>query len=848
MSENTDATAPTAEAVLDIEGMTCASCVARVEKRLGRVEGVTAAVNLATETARVRYPAGLDTAALVGAVRAAGYDATVRERGGARTTGGPSSATAEPTRDAETTAPRAVPVPAPGGEIDATTGRPLDSASAPSLSPHPAAAFAPGERESARAHGVAAGAHEHASGDENVSGAHSTAPGAHEHASADTHAHVHDTADAPGTTPLRVRLWVSLGLAVPVVALGMIPAWQFPGWQWVSLVLATPIVLWGGWPFHRATLRNARHGAATMDTLITLGTFAAYLWSVWALVFGSAGRIGIRHEVMLFGPVHDATSVVYFEVAAAVTVFLLLGRVIEQRSTRRAGAALRALLDLGVREAELADGRRIDIDALAVDDVFVVRPGATVATDGVVLEGRASVDESMLTGESLPVDVGPGLSVTGGTIASGGRLVVRATGVGEQTRLARIARLVEDAQLGKSRVQRLADRISGVFVPVVIVLAALTLVAWIVAGQPVAAGFTAAVAVLIIACPCALGLATPIAILVGTGRGAQLGILVTGPAALESAERIDTIVLDKTGTLTSGRMSVARVTPVESQDAADALRRIAAVERGSEHPVAHAIVAAAGEGPVATDLESLPGRGVVGTVDGVRVFAGRPGLAAELGAALPDALAAAVADGEQRGTVVVAGWADAAGAMRARAVIEVADTVRPESARAVAELRAMGLEPVLLTGDNPHVAAAVAAELGIERVRAGVLPEGKLAEIAALRGEGRTVAMVGDGVNDAAALASADLGIAMGGGTDAALHASDVALMRDDPRGIVTAVRLSRRTMRVIRGNLFWAFAYNVAALPLAALGLLNPMLAGAAMAFSSVFVVLNSLRLRRAG
>lgn len=837
MSENTDAAAPTAEAVLDIEGMTCASCVARVEKRLGRVEGVTAAVNLATETARVRYPAGLDTAALVGAVRAAGYDATVRARGGARATGGPAEATAEPTRDADTTAPGAVRVPAPGGEIDATTGRPLDSASIPPLSPHPAAAFAPGERESARAHEVAAGAH-------------GTAAGAHVHASADTHApgaHVHDTADAPGATPLRVRLWVSLGLAVPVVALGMIPAWQFPGWQWVSLVLATPIVLWGGWPFHRATLRNARHGAATMDTLITLGTFAAYLWSVWALVFGSAGRIGIRHEVMLFGPVHDATSVVYFEVAAAVTVFLLLGRVIEQRSTRRAGAALRALLDLGAREAELADGRRIDIDALAVDDVFVVRPGATVATDGVVLEGRASVDESMLTGESLPVDVGPGSSVTGGTIASGGRLVVRATGVGEQTRLARIARLVEDAQLGKSRVQRLADRISGVFVPVVIVLAALTLVAWMVAGQPVAAGFTAAVAVLIIACPCALGLATPIAILVGTGRGAQLGILVTGPAALESAERIDTIVLDKTGTLTSGRMSVARVTPVESQDAADVLRRIAAVERGSEHPVAHAIVAAAGEGPVATDLESLPGRGVVGTVDGVRVFAGRPELAAGLGAALPDALAAAVADGEQHGTVVVAGWADAAGAMRAQAVIEVADTVRPESARAVAELRAMGLEPVLLTGDNPHVAAAVAAELGIERVRAGVVPEGKLAEIAALRGEGRTVAMVGDGVNDAAALASADLGIAMGGGTDAALHASDVALMRDDPRGIVTAVRLSRRTMRVIRGNLFWAFAYNVAALPLAALGLLNPMLAGAAMAFSSVFVVLNSLRLRRA-
>ncbi len=779
MTDDTDRGA-TAEAVLDIEGMTCASCVARVEKKLRRVDGVDAAVNLATETARVRYPAALDTTALVDAVRAAGYDARVRPRTAA-------------------VPPQPVEVTVPGGELDAVTGSDV-------------------------------------------------APGADARPAQGEHAHVHESADAPGTTPLWVRLWVSLVLAVPVIVVGMIPALQFPGWQWVSLALATPIVLWGGWPFHRATLRNARHGAATMDTLITLGTFAAYLWSVWALLFGSAGRIGIRHEVMLFGPVHDATSVVYFEVAAAVTVFLLLGRVIEQRSTRRAGAALRSLLDLGAREAELADGRRIDISRLAVGDEFVVRPGATVATDGEVVDGRASVDESMLTGESLPVDVGPGSTVTGGTIASGGRLVVRATGVGEQTRLARIARLVEDAQLGKSRVQRLADRISGVFVPAVIVLAVLTLVAWLIAGQPIAAGFTAAVAVLIIACPCALGLATPIAILVGTGRAAQLGILVTGPAALESAERIDTIVLDKTGTLTAGRMSVTRVTPAGAQDAAAALQRVASVERGSEHPIARAIVAAAGDGVVARDLEALPGRGVTGVVDGVRVFAGRPALAAELGAALSPQLAAAVEAGEQRGTVVVAGWADAAAQPSVRVVIEIADTVRPQSAAAVARLREMGLEPVLLTGDNPHVARAVAAELGIPSVRAGVLPEGKVAEIAALRAEGRTVAMVGDGVNDAAALASADLGIAMGGGTDAALHASDVALMRDDPRGIVTAVALSRRTMRVIRGNLFWAFAYNVAALPLAALGLLNPMLAGAAMAFSSVFVVLNSLRLRRAG
>ncbi|WZH37002.1 MAG: heavy metal translocating P-type ATPase [Microbacterium enclense] len=804
MDETNKAGAPgdgVAEAVLDIEGMTCASCVARVEKRLGRVEGVAAAVNLATETARVRYPAGLDTAALVDAVRAAGYDATVRERGGSRT------ALADAPTSVASAEPVVVAVPAPGGAIDATTGGGLDS--------HPQTS-----------HPVA------------------DAPEADTH---DHGGHVHDTADAPGATSLRTRLLVSAALAIPVVALGMVPAWQFPGWQWASLVLTTPVILWGGWPFHRATLRNARHGAATMDTLITLGTFAAYLWSVWALFFGNAGRIGIRHEVMLFGPVHDASAVVYFEVAAAVTVLLLLGRFIEQRSTRRAGAALRSLLDLGARDAELADGRRISIDDLAVGDVFVVRPGSVIATDGVVVEGRASVDESMLTGESVPVDVTEGSAVTGGTIAAGGRLTVRATGVGEETRLARIARLVEDAQLGKSRVQRLADRISGVFVPVVIVLALLTLVAWIVAGQPVAAGFTAAVAVLIIACPCALGLATPIAILVGTGRGAQLGVLVTGPEALESAERIDTIVLDKTGTLTSGRMSVADTVAAAGEDPASVLARVAAVERGSEHPVAAAIVAAAGEGPTASEVQAIPGRGVIGVVDGVRVFAGRPAWIADLGAALPPELAVAVDAGEERGTVVVAGWADAHGTPRARAVIEIADTVRPESAEAVARLREMGLEPVLLTGDNPRIARSVATELGIERVRAGVLPEGKVDEIAALRAEGRTVAMVGDGVNDAAALASADLGIAMGGGTDAALHASDIALMRDDPRGIVTAVALSRRTMRIIRGNLFWAFAYNVAALPLAALGLLNPMIAGAAMAFSSVFVVLNSLRLRRA-
>ncbi|MFG6474837.1 heavy metal translocating P-type ATPase [Microbacterium sp. P06] len=759
-------------AVLDIEGMTCASCVARVEKRLRGVGGVDAAVNLATESARVSYPGEVDPSVLVDVVRGAGYEARVR-------------------RDASST---------PAG---------VDLAGGADERPHP--------------HGE---------------------PG--EHAG-----HVHDTADRPGATPLRTRLIVSLVLGLPVVALGMIPALQFPGWQWVSFALATPILFWGGWPFHRATLANARHGAATMDTLITLGTFAAYLWSAWALFFGNAGELGLRHDVVLFGPVHDATALVYFEVVAAVTVFLLLGRVVEQRATRRAGSALRALLELGAKTVELPDGSTVPIERLAVGDLFVVRPGGTIAADGSVIEGQAAVDESMLTGESVPIDAVAGTRVTGGTIAVGGRLVVRATSVGSETRLARIARLVEDAQLGKSRVQRLADRVSAVFVPIVIVLAVATLGAWMLAGQPISAGFTAAVAVLIIACPCALGLATPIAVLVGTGRAAQLGVLVTGPEALETAEKVDTVVLDKTGTLTEGRMTLTRVVTDETTDAAETLAFVAAVERGSEHPLARAIVDAAGASAdgsrVADSIRALPGRGVTGVIAGIAVFAGRPSYAAEQGAELSATLAAAVAEGERRGTVVVAGWSDVGGTPQARAVFEIADTLRPESAAAVAELRRRGLDVVLLTGDNAGIAEAVAAELGIENVRAGVLPEGKLAEIERLRGEGRVVAMVGDGVNDAAALAAADLGIAMGGGADAAMHAGDVTLVRNDPRAVVTALALSRRTMRVIRGNLFWAFAYNVAALPLAALGLLNPMLAGAAMAFSSVFVVLNSVRLRRA-
>jgi P-type Cu+ transporter len=779
-TDTTSGAAERSELTLDIEGMTCASCVARVEKRLGKVEGVTAAVNLATESARVSFPAGTEPDDLVAAVRSAGYDARVR-------------------------APRSPQTPA--RHADDGVG-------------------ASGDRSAEHDHDHPAGRGHSGDGDHGGG-------------------HVHDVEDRAGATPLRTRLIVSAALAAPVVALGMIPAWQFPGWQWLSLVLATPVVVWGGWPFHRATFANARHGAATMDTLITLGTAAAYLWSVWALVFGSAGRIGVSHEVMLFGPVHDATALIYFEVATAVTVFLLLGRWIEQRSKRRAGAALRALLDLGATEVELADGSAAPIDQLRVGDVFVVRPGGTLAADGIVLSGEAAVDESMLTGESMPVQARPGAAVTGGTIAVDGRLEVRATSVGEDTRLAHIARLVEQAQAGKSRVQRLADRVSAVFVPIVIVLAVLTLGAWLLAGQPVAAGFTAAVAVLIIACPCALGLATPIALLVGTGRGAQQGVLITGPAALESAERIDTIVLDKTGTLTAGDMRLQEVIAAPG-DEPEARRVAAALESRSEHPIARAIATASDAAAEVVDFRSTAGAGVVGTIDARRTFVGRRDFALAQGAVIPDELARAASDAEARGTVVLAGW-ESEGVLAARAAFVVADTVRPSSAEAVAGLREAGLDVQLLTGDNESVARAVAERLGIAQVIAGATPEGKVSAIGRLRAQGRTVAMVGDGVNDAAALASADLGIAMGGGTDAALHASDIALVRSDPRGILTAIRLSRRTMRVIRGNLFWAFAYNVAALPLAALGLLNPMIAGAAMAFSSVFVVLNSLRLRRA-
>ncbi|MBV0895262.1 cation-translocating P-type ATPase [Microbacterium sp. NC79] len=730
-------------ATLDIEGMTCASCVARVEKRLSSVAGVQAAVNLATESAKVSIPVGVSDDDLIAAVESAGYGARVRAVGS-----------------------------------------------------QPAAM--------------------------------------------DEHDHTDE-----GRTKLGTRLVVSAILAIPVIATGMVPALQFPGWQWMAMILTLPIVMWGGWPFHRATFQNARHFTATMDTLITLGTSAALIWSVWAMFFGTAGEIGMTHDVVLFGPVHDATSLVYFEVAAGVTVFLLLGRWIEHRSKRRAGDALRTLMNLGAKAVTLAtvagaDGPTVPIDDLQVGDRFVARPGEKIATDGVVVSGSAAVDASMLSGESEPIAVSAGSFVTGSTIATDGRLVVEATAVGENTRLAAMARLVEEAQTGKSAVQRLADRISGVFVPVVIVLSIVTLIAWLVFDGSVAAGFTAAVAVLIIACPCALGLATPVAILVGTGRGAQMGILITGPEAIESAGGIDTLFADKTGTITTGTMTLVSVATVDGVDTGAFVSSVASVESSSEHPVARAIVAAATEVPVATDFTSVAGRGVSGTVEGVRVFARRLD-AGEL-ETLPENLAAAV---RAAGTTTIVAGRLSDDAETIEGVLFVADAVRDDSALAVQQLQKLGVEVRMLTGDNEAAAQRAATAVGIAHITSGVTPEGKIDAVRAAQAAGKSVAMVGDGVNDAPALAAADLGLAMGGGTDAAMHASDITLVRQSLSAAADAIRLSRKTMSTIRGNLFWAFGYNVAAIPLAALGLLNPMLAGAAMAFSSVFVVLNSLRLR---
>lgn len=662
-----------------------------------------------------------------------------------------------------------------------------------------------------------------------------------------------DTPDADGIgnaelASLRHRLRVSTVLTVPVIAMSMIPALQFTSWQWASLTLAAPVIVWAAWPFHRAAWANLRHATATMDTLISLGTVSAFLWSLYALFFGTAGTPGMKHPFELtLAPSHGAANI-YLEVAAGVTTFILAGRYFEKRSKRQAGAALRALLDLGAKDVSvLRDGveTKIAIEQLMVGDEFVVRPGEKIATDGVVVSGSSAVDASMLTGESVPVEVAAGDTVVGATVNAGGRLVVRASRVGSDTQLAQMAQLVERAQTGKAEVQRLADRISGVFVPIVIAIAVITLGAWLGAGFSVTAAFTAAVAVLVIACPCALGLATPTALLVGTGRGAQMGVLIKGPEVLESTRKVDTVVLDKTGTVTTGKMTLVDVIAAPGIQRAELLRLAGALENASEHPIAQAIATAAAEEvqtlPTPEDFASVEGKGVQGVVDGHAVVVGRESLLADWAQHLSPDLSRAKASAEAQGkTVVAVGWDG-----QARGVLVIADTVKSTSAQAISQMRDIGLTPVLLTGDNEAVARQIAAEVGIGEVIAEVMPEGKVDVIARLQAEGRTVAMVGDGVNDAPALAQADLGLAMGTGTDVAIEASDITLVRGDLRSAVDAIRLSRRTLSTIKANLFWAFAYNVAAIPVAALGMLNPMLAGAAMAFSSVFVVGNSLRLR---
>jgi Cu+-exporting ATPase len=748
---------------LSIGGMTCASCAARVEKKLNRLDGVTAAVNFATEKAAVTFPAAITPGDLIAVVKQAGYTAALP-------------------------APPAAPPPAPEGAAPA--------------------AGAPAGRDG-------------------------------------------ETTDAE-TGALRQRLVVSLLLAVPVVVLAMIPALQFRDWQWLSLVLAAPVAVWGAWPFHRAALVNARHGAATMDTLISAGVTASFAWSLYALFFGAAGEPGMRMPFTLLAQDTGAgAGAVYLDTAAGVTVLILLGRYLEARAKRRSGAALRALAELGAKDATLLrDGRevRVPVAQLAVGDEFVVRPGEKIAVDGVVTSGASAVDASMLTGEPVPVEVTAGDAVAGGCVNASGRLVVRAVRVGADTELARITRLVTDAQHGKAPVQRLADRVSAVFVPVVIAIALGVLVAWLATGHGPAAAFTAAVAVLIIACPCAMGLAAPTAILVGTGRGAQLGILIKGPEVLESTRAIDTIVLDKTGTVTTGAMSLADAAAAPGEDVRDLLRLAGAAEDGSAHPVAVAVAAGARQRladglPPAGEFTSYHGLGVTAVVDGHAVAVGRAGWLAEQWAQpVPAPLAGRAAEAEAAGrTAVFAAWDGVV-----RGVLVVADTVKPTSAAAVSRLRGLGLRPVLLTGDNERAARFAAGAVGIDEVIAGVLPDGKAAVVKELQAAGRVVAMAGDGVNDAAALAQADLGLAMGTGTDAAIEAAGLTLVRGDLNAVPDAILLSRRTLAVIKGNLFWAFAYNAAAIPLAALGLLSPLIAGAAMAFSSVFVVTNSLRLRR--